>query len=186
MDLKILKGLYTMTIKEVSMKLVNRYIKMIGQKDQHLRNMCLTLVNKMEEWPIDKSSRWLGFIQCGVINLKLTTVKNERDFSRPLFHKAYTNENTVIPQVMDVQSCDTQLATFGKIIVLFIHDNSIIHLVAFEEQPNVATLSEIFNELSTDEEFGLDEEMVKTLKVDIMTMENYITQYGNIEFGIDV
>jgi predicted XRE-type DNA-binding protein len=38
-----------------------------------------------DKLPIPKLCRWLGFIQAGVIQLGLTTVEQERDWSRPLF-----------------------------------------------------------------------------------------------------
>ena len=53
---------------------------------------------EINNYPIDKLSRWLGFIQGYVIFTKQTTIKNERDFSRELFHNAYKNENIKIPK----------------------------------------------------------------------------------------
>ena len=92
-----------MTIKEATKELALRYIKMLGfNKDQHLRNMCLTIVEKVDEWPIDKSSRWIGFIQAGVIDHKLTSIEKERNFSRPLFHEAYKLMDQEIPETINL------------------------------------------------------------------------------------
>ncbi len=97
-----------MTVQEASKQLAHRYIKMLGfNKDQHLRNMCLTIIEHVDEWPIDKSSRWLGFIQAGVIQLKLTSIEKERNFSRPLFHEAYKLMEETIPQTINLFEGDS-------------------------------------------------------------------------------
>lgn len=97
-----------MTVHDASKQLASRYLKMLGfNKDQHLRNMCLTIIEHVDEWPIDKSSRWLGFIQAGVINHKLTTIEKERNFSRPLFHEAYKLTEQSIPQTIDLFEGDS-------------------------------------------------------------------------------
>lgn len=53
---------------------------------------------EINNFPIDKLSRWLGFVQGYVIFSNQTTIDNERDFSRPLFHEAYKNEKIKIPK----------------------------------------------------------------------------------------
>ena len=59
--------------------------------------MCRTGIEQIDTFPLDKLSRWLGFIQ-GVLAMRgLVTVDGERDFSRPLFHAAYAAEGTLIP-----------------------------------------------------------------------------------------
>lgn len=47
--------------------------------------------------PIDKTSRWLGFVQGCLAMRGLSSVDTERDVSRPLFHEAYKNEGIEIP-----------------------------------------------------------------------------------------
>lgn len=47
-----------------------------------------TLSVEAEKWPIDKLSRWLGFIQAVLVMRGVTTVKRERDLTRPLFTQA--------------------------------------------------------------------------------------------------
>lgn len=178
-----------MTLKEANLDLAKRYLKMVGfNKDQHLRNMCLTLIEKIAEWPDDKSSRWLGFIQHGVIDHKLTSIEKERNYSRPLFHSVYESQNQPLPESVDVtgEEDTKKLSGMGEHIVLFKHGSDgifeIVHMVAFEELPNVATLAEIFDELVNDEEFKMDADFVKQLSVDIMTMKDYIAEYGELEF----
>lgn len=61
----------------------------------HLLWMCthaLTFL-KTPDFPLDKASRWLGFVQgclihSGTLGCRFT-VQSERDFSRPLFEAAY-------------------------------------------------------------------------------------------------
>ncbi len=66
--------------------------------------MLLTCENILENknWSIDRLSRSLGFLQGVAIERGYTTISIERDFSRPLFHKAYTNESTEIPTTIEV------------------------------------------------------------------------------------
>jgi hypothetical protein len=54
----------------------------------NLRWMCRTALEHIEEYPIDKTSRWLGFVQGILVIRGFTSVQAERDFSRPLFHAA--------------------------------------------------------------------------------------------------
>jgi hypothetical protein len=53
----------------------------------HLRWMCETAIDALENetYPLDKMSRWLGFVQGVLIMQGITTVNTERDYSRPLF-----------------------------------------------------------------------------------------------------
>jgi hypothetical protein len=69
--------------------------------------MCLTIIDKINEMPDDKTSRWLGFIQYGVIEHKLTSVERERNYSRPLFHSVYESINQPIPPTIDVMESDS-------------------------------------------------------------------------------
>lgn len=63
----------------------------------HLLWMCETAVAQAPDWPDDKTSRWLGFVQ-GVMTMQgVLTVAGEREFSRPLFHAAYAEEGRVAP-----------------------------------------------------------------------------------------
>lgn len=55
----------------------------------HLGWMCASALGSLETFPVDKLSRWLGFIQGCLTMRGLITVQEERDFSRPLFHAAY-------------------------------------------------------------------------------------------------
>jgi len=55
----------------------------------HLLWMCLELARNVfeDDMPVDKYSRWLGFIQGCLICKGLTTVETERNITRPWFTK---------------------------------------------------------------------------------------------------
>ena len=55
-------------------------------------------IQETNDYHIDKLSRWLGFVQGYIIFTNQSTIDIERGFSRPLFHKAYENENIKIPK----------------------------------------------------------------------------------------
>jgi hypothetical protein len=92
-----------MTIKEVTKLLFERYRNMIAANSYSFQCdstlwLCEKALQRVDEWPIDKTSRWLGFVQATVIAKGLTTIEEERNFSRPLFHQAYKEANIVIPK----------------------------------------------------------------------------------------
>lgn len=91
--------------------LFERYIEMLKAQspgdpgDQtspgHLIRLCEEAIAK-PELPFDKASRWLGFVQ-GVMTAKgLITVEEEREFSRPLFHRVYEAEGILAPAPIKV------------------------------------------------------------------------------------
>ena len=63
----------------------------------NLKELSIEAIDKINDYPIDKLSRWLGFVQGYIIFTNQSTIDIERDFSRPLFHNAYENENIKIP-----------------------------------------------------------------------------------------
>lgn len=68
---------------------------------EHLLWMCSTAIENIEAWPIDKLSRWLGFVQGVLSTGRYISVETERNFSRPLFHEAYREAGAVIPETKD-------------------------------------------------------------------------------------
>ncbi len=63
----------------------------------NVRWMIEQLTEHLEDWPTDKISRWIGFIQ-GVGAVKgWLDVDKERNRTRPLFHKAYSEMGISIP-----------------------------------------------------------------------------------------
>lgn len=57
----------------------------------HLFWMCETMVNNLkdDDYPLDKASRWLGYVQGCLVMKGMLNVDEERDFSRPLFSPHY-------------------------------------------------------------------------------------------------
>lgn len=69
--------------KKIITLYINRYIKLIGfNRDQHLRNMCLTILNNIDTMPLHKMYRWIGFIQKSVVDMGLTTISKENKFTQ--------------------------------------------------------------------------------------------------------
>lgn len=53
---------------------------------EHALWMCNEILNpRTSHYSIDKKSRWLGFVQCILIMNNITTIKAERDITRPWF-----------------------------------------------------------------------------------------------------
>lgn len=57
---------------------------------EHLHWMIDHALEHINNWPTDKTSRWIGFVH-GVLAVKSGTfsVGAERDRTRPIFHEAY-------------------------------------------------------------------------------------------------
>lgn len=87
---------YKCKIREVTKLLFERYLNQF-ELSEELKNLVLKALEEIQTYPLDKLSRWLGFVQAYVIFTNQTTVESERNFSRPLFHNAYENENIKIP-----------------------------------------------------------------------------------------
>ena len=83
-------------IRVVTKILFERYLNQF-ELSEELKRLSFKALEEIETCPIDKLSRWLGFIQGYVIFTNQTTVEIERNFSRPLFNNAYKSENIKIP-----------------------------------------------------------------------------------------
>ena len=62
--------------------------------------ICRTAQEQIAQLPLDKISRWLGFIQACLAMRGLIDVDVERDFSRPLFHSAYSQLGYEMPAIL--------------------------------------------------------------------------------------
>ena len=51
--------------------------------------------------PVDKTGRWIGFVQCALIVRRVLDTKTERDQTRALFHAAYAATGQDIPPTLD-------------------------------------------------------------------------------------
>lgn len=59
---------------------------------KHLFNLCTEAIINMQSYPFDKMCRWMGFVQ-GVLAVQgIIDVDEERDYTRPLFHRLYGRE----------------------------------------------------------------------------------------------
>lgn len=103
-----------MNIKEANGILFERYINILRNSNyktdieecskEHLIYMCDYAVKNILDFPDDKTSRWLWYIQWIMINNKLISVNEERDFSRKLFHKVYEKNLIKIPKSIDLKN----------------------------------------------------------------------------------
>lgn len=72
--------------KRVLEALIARYQSMLTDHlVPDIKHFLHEFLMKLDEYPIEKLNRWIGYIQCYVINQGFTTVEAERDFTRPLF-----------------------------------------------------------------------------------------------------
>lgn len=73
-----------------------------------------------------------------------------------------------------------KISEMGNVVVLFVDPQSkeIIHRIVYESYPNIASLMDNFNELNTDEDFGIGEHY-QSLIVDILPMDSYISEFGD-------
>ena len=77
--------------------LCDRYISILEENEfgtdthssEHLIKMCLCIKENANKWPVDKSNRWLGYIQGVLTVYGFLDVAEERSFTRPLFHEYY-------------------------------------------------------------------------------------------------
>ncbi len=68
---------------------------------EHLLWMLDHLLDNMEIFPVDKTSRWIGFVQGVLAANGILNTKAERDRTRPLFHKAYEEMGIDVPQTIN-------------------------------------------------------------------------------------
>lgn len=59
--------------------------------------ICARGAEMRDELPLDKLSRWLGFVQGCLLMRGIIDTDEERDHSRPLFHAAYRSDGIHIP-----------------------------------------------------------------------------------------
>lgn len=86
----------SVTVRSVTKYLFERYLREFELSDD-LINLSNKAIKEIDNYPIDKLSRWLGFVQGYIIFTNQTSVNNERDLSRSMFHEAYKNEGINIP-----------------------------------------------------------------------------------------
>lgn len=95
-------------IKEIMKKITCRYkakIHLLNDDgaEERLLSMIDMLCDNANDWPVDKTSRWLGFIQGALWINNIIDINEERDFTRPLFHSYYESIGEKIPDSFDVE-----------------------------------------------------------------------------------
>jgi hypothetical protein len=102
---------YQNPLNSVNKELLKRYKTLaLENKDldfevqQEILKMTNVALKHTDNWPEDKTSRWIGYAQGVLIQNKVTTVDAERDFSRPLFHRAYKRMGYNVPESVDINN----------------------------------------------------------------------------------
>lgn len=67
----------------------------------HLTWMANRCLEMLLEWPVDKTSRWIGYIQGVLTHRGDMDPDKERDRTRPFFHEAYTEMGLKKPATVD-------------------------------------------------------------------------------------
>lgn len=69
---------------------------------EHINLMLTTIIENSEKWPIDKSSRWLGFAQAKLAQHHVITLDEEREDTRQIFHNIYQESGITVPESIDL------------------------------------------------------------------------------------
>ena len=93
-----------LVMKDIVKALVTRYGPMLDHSlaSDRLRDMMIVLLENADDWPVDKTNRWLGFIQGVMWTRDLIDIDEERNFTRPLFHAYYEAQGIEKPTSVDV------------------------------------------------------------------------------------
>lgn len=62
--------------------------------------MCERIEECADSWPVDKTGRWLGFVQATLGLQELADMDEEREVSRPLYHEFYEKQGLVVPDTL--------------------------------------------------------------------------------------
>jgi len=156
-----------MNERNIIKSLAERYLKLIGMnQDQHLRNMCLTIIDKINTMDTGRMNRWLGFIQKSIIDLKLTTIVNENKFSAILFEQFNK----------DIKDKSNYVIVFKDL-----SDNkvSIVYTIIIDEMPTVSHLLEILQNLTNDMNIEIDKQNIKNLSIEVIP-EKYFKETNSL------
>ena len=67
-------------------------------------SMLNAIINNSYKWPIDKTSRWLGFAQAELVRANIITIDSEREETRKIFHDTYRKIGIFIPETFEINS----------------------------------------------------------------------------------
>ena len=71
---------------------------------KHVNLMLTAIIVNGDEWPMDKTSRWLGFAQAKLVEHNIITIDEERDRTREIFHNVYRENGLNVPETIDLYS----------------------------------------------------------------------------------
>ena len=101
-----------MTIQEATADMFRRYNQLMQTDSLNEKklpseiNLRCTLMGihaiSHSELPVDKLSRWLGFVQGCLYSHGLIDLSEERKISRELFHQAYKDQGIEPPESIDI------------------------------------------------------------------------------------
>ena len=82
----------------------DRYFEIAVLSDSQTRiwAMLEAMERNVDDWPIDKTNRWIGFVQGILFSEGLLDLDEERDFTRPIFHDYYKRNGIEIPDSIEV------------------------------------------------------------------------------------
>lgn len=86
---KALRTAFIATIKPLYLELTGKSCGQGKASADHLSWMCKELLEKLDVFPVDKTGRWIGYIQGVMASYGLLDVDAERARTRPLFAEAY-------------------------------------------------------------------------------------------------
>lgn len=92
-----------LTILHIYQTLHSRYVLLAKGTivETRVTGMMQAILDNCYTWPPDKTGRWTGYVQCLLIEIAgVTTIENERDFTRPFFHRLYSESGYDIPDTI--------------------------------------------------------------------------------------
>lgn len=90
---------------DLQYKIINNMNKLTDdayEDIKHVNLMLTAIIVNGESWPMDKSSRWLGFIQAKLVQHKIITLDRERNDTRDIFHNIYQDNGLNVPESIDL------------------------------------------------------------------------------------
>ena len=125
--MELLAGLYTLIrvneqpVRDAQKDVMTDLFRLITTNEQKIRDMPLveeanydnicwmmhTGLFRNEEVPVDKTGRWIGFVQCALIVRGILDTKTERNQTRSLFHAAYVASGQKIPETLNCPQQDS-------------------------------------------------------------------------------
>lgn len=117
---------FAISIHRIHIKLAKQYAKLIRDKlsdsdvsdsDKEALHRLLMMCHHIVNIPsldasndllyVDKWSRWIGYIQSGMVAFKMTTVDEERDRTRRMFHAMYKRLGLPKPKTVSLSIQDS-------------------------------------------------------------------------------